>query len=51
MNKQSFINHYTRNLKQSDRDEFLLANEALPCDCGEPYCDGWKMVLKEEIKI
>ncbi len=50
MNKQSFIDYYTRNLKQSDKDEFLTNNEVLPCRCGEHNCDGWKMVLKDPAK-
>lgn len=43
MTKEEFINFYAE--KSGTPVDFLMQYlKAEPCDCGEEFCRGWKMV-------
>ena len=48
MTQQEFIDAYCA--RGGVTWEWLSTRrDAVPCDCGEPGCDGWAMVPKDEV--
>ena len=46
VSRRDFILAYCRRSKV-DWITLSASRDAIPCDCGDPLCEGWQMVPKE----
>ena len=50
MTREEFISAYCQR-SNITWERLSERRDCVPCDCGEPQCEGWKMVPKEDTAI